>query len=49
LRSTAERGLAPDSEEPNGALKPWARAAINVSRQLTANANLANVMNPDRD
>jgi len=33
-------------EEPDGALKPWARAAINVSRQLTANANLANEMRP---
>ena len=33
-------------EEPNGALKPWARAAISVSRQLTANANLANAMKP---
>jgi len=33
-------------EEPDGSLKPWARAAINVSRQLTANANLANAMKP---
>ena len=31
-------------EEPTGALKPWARAAIAVSRQLTANANLATAM-----
>ena len=33
-------------EQPDGSLKPWARAAINVSRQLTANANLADVMRP---
>jgi hypothetical protein len=33
-------------ELADGSLKPWARAAINVSRQLTANANLANTMRP---
>ena len=33
-------------EEPGGALKPWARAAIGVARQLTANANLVNAMKP---
>jgi len=33
-------------EQPDSSLKPWARAAINVSRQLSANANLANAMRP---
>ena len=33
-------------EEPNRALKPWARAAIGVSRQLSANANLVNALKP---
>ena len=33
-------------EQPDGSLKPWARAAIGVSRQLTANANLVNALRP---
>lgn len=33
-------------EQSDGSLKPWARAAISVSRQLNANANLVNAMKP---
>jgi hypothetical protein len=33
-------------EQSDGSLKPWAKAAISVSRQLTANANLADAMRP---
>ena len=33
-------------EQPDGSLKPWARAAISVSRQLNANANLVNALRP---
>jgi hypothetical protein len=33
-------------EETDRSLKPWARTAINVSRQLNANANLATAMRP---
>jgi hypothetical protein len=41
-RSLAGAGL----EEADGSLKPWVRSAINIARQLTANANLVNLMRP---
>jgi hypothetical protein len=33
-------------EERDGSLKPWVRTAINIARQLTANARLADIMRP---
>ena len=33
-------------EEKDGSLKPWARAAISVARQLDANANLVALLQP---
>lgn len=40
--STTGAGL----ETKDGSLRPWAKAAIGIARQLTANANLANLMRP---
>jgi hypothetical protein len=33
-------------EERDGSLKPWARAALNLSRQLNTNANLVALLRP---
>ena len=41
-RSPAGAGL----EEADGSLRTWVRTAISIARQLTANANLANLMRP---
>jgi hypothetical protein len=41
-RSPSGAGL----EEADGSLKTWVRTAISLARQLTANANLANLMRP---